>query len=205
MPVTTVWLARHGQSTWNREKIITGQLDPPLSPRGERQAQELARCLAGISLEAIYASTLDRSRRTAQAVAAGRGVPVAELPALREIHFGELQGRPRDGRDPAAARAWAARERDKRAFCPAGGESYDDLAARVLPCLTELLARHAGGRILLVGHRNTNRVLLQGLMEWSPEVAIAVRVRSDCCHLITLGAGAPVLETRRILAAEIFQ
>jgi broad specificity phosphatase PhoE len=205
MPVTCVWLARHGQSSWNREKIITGQLDPPLSPRGERQAEGLARCLADVPLEAIYASTLVRSRRTAQTVAVGRGVPVVELAALREIHFGELQGRPRDGRDPDVERAWAEREHDKRAFRPAGGESYDDLAARVLPCLTELLARHAGGRILIVGHRNTNRVLLQGLMGWSPEIAIAVRVRSDRCYQITLGAGTPRMETRPLVAAEIVQ
>jgi broad specificity phosphatase PhoE len=205
VPVTCVWLARHGQSIWNRDKRITGQLDPPLSPMGERQAEGLAHCLAEVPLEAIVASTLQRSLRTAQVVAAGRGLAVEALSALREIHFGELQGRPRDGRDPEAERAWAAREQDKRAFRPAGGESYAELTGRVLPCLAELLTRHKGGSILIVGHRNTNRALLQGLMGWSPGVAVTVRVRSDCCYMITLGTGAPRLETRRFGEAEVLQ
>lgn len=182
-----VYLARHGQSLWNRRRIITGQLDPDLAPDGELQARELAALLRDIPLTAVYASDLTRSRRTAEVVARSHDVELRVVGALREQHFGALQGRFRDERDPAAQLQWQARTAEPLAFQPEGGESFAELLRRVGPAARAIVAAHPSGAILIVGHRNTNRAILATLMGWSPEDAVAAAIRHDCLFRLQLG------------------
>jgi Histidine phosphatase superfamily (branch 1) len=52
--VTTLYLARHGQSEWNNQSRVTGQLDPGLSPKGQQQSEAIAQCLSDENIAAIY-------------------------------------------------------------------------------------------------------------------------------------------------------
>lgn len=173
---TLLYIARHGQSETNSERRITGQLDPGLSPAGREQAAMLARCLAGVAgdppIAAVYSSTLQRTVATAQPAAAALGLAPVALDALREIHSGVLQGRHRDERDPEAQALWTAWKSGPPSGRLPGGESFDDLVARVAPVLAMVLERHCGQGVLMVGHRGTNRVLLGQLLglpraEWT--------------------------------------
>ena len=83
---------RHGETTWNVDTRIQGQLDIGLNDTGRWQAGRLAQALAGEPISAIYASDLGRAFETAQHVARATGVPVIPEPGLRERHFGEFQG-----------------------------------------------------------------------------------------------------------------
>lgn len=86
-------LVRHGESEWNRIGRYQGQLDAPLSELGLRQAEALAKRLSTEKLDAIYASPLQRARRTADAIARYHpSVAVEEDAALLEIHHGDWQG-----------------------------------------------------------------------------------------------------------------
>lgn len=187
MSAATILLARHGQSEWNRCKRVTGQLDPELAPEGRAQALALAELLAGIRLSAVFASDLARSRETARPVAAAHGLEVQELAALRELHFGVLQGRFRDARDPAAAALWRARKADPLGFRPPKGETFAELSLRVGGAVRRILAVHLEGTVLIVGHRNTNRAILASLLGWSPEVAVAAAVRHDRLYRLQMG------------------
>src|SRR5947199_4246279 len=82
-PPTRLVLVRHGESTWNREHRIQGQLDPPLSEHGRAQAELVARRLAPSKPDAIYASDLQRALETAAPIAAATGVKVQQVPELR--------------------------------------------------------------------------------------------------------------------------
>jgi broad specificity phosphatase PhoE len=202
---TTVFLARHGQSLWNRCKRVTGQLNPELAPEGRAQARDLAELLRDVPLSAVFASDLVRSRETARLVAETQGHEVQEMPALRELHFGTLQGRFRDARDPEVEALWRARKADPVSFRAPGGETFAELTSRVGPAVREILAVHPDGTVLIVGHRNTNRAILATLLGWTPEVAVTAPIQHDCLYRVRVGDPPEVSATRfstRIAPAE---
>lgn len=191
---TKIFLARHGQSIYNAEKRLSGQLDPSLTPQGRCQAHLLARALQEEHLAAIYTSTLSRAIETARPTALAHGLLIQQRSALNELHFGILQGRFRDARDPTAQRLWTARRKEKVHYRFAGGETFADLAQRVLPCLDEILTHEAGKVVLIVAHRNTNLLLLSALLHWPLEVTLGFDMRNGHLYEILPGE-APCYKT----------
>jgi alpha-ribazole phosphatase/probable phosphoglycerate mutase len=148
--VTTILLARHGESDWNRDRRWQGHADRSLTERGRQQAQALAERLRDIRLDAIYASDLERARETARVVAEPRGMTVNELPALREVDVGSWSGLTRDEakeRYPADFARWAEGGAGWR-----DGETYEEMSTRVLTAVGEIVDRHSDGRVLIVAH-----------------------------------------------------
>src|SRR5712691_9865758 len=85
----SVVLARHGETAWSLSGRHTGTTDLPLTPRGEENARDLGRRLAGIHFDAIYSSPLQRARRTAELA----GFPDPQLTSLlREVDYGTYEG-----------------------------------------------------------------------------------------------------------------
>jgi 2,3-bisphosphoglycerate-dependent phosphoglycerate mutase len=83
---------RHGETSWNAEGRIQGQLDAALSERGREQAQALGRALAEEKIDELWSSDLSRARDTARALPAAARLGIKEDTRLRERHFGILQG-----------------------------------------------------------------------------------------------------------------
>ena len=90
--MTTVLLARHGETEWNREERYQGHADPPLNKTGRGQAEQLAEQLAQEPIEAVYASDLRRASETAEIVGARLGLRVDLEPGLREIDVERRSG-----------------------------------------------------------------------------------------------------------------
>ncbi|MGZ4411320.1 MAG: histidine phosphatase family protein, partial [Gaiellaceae bacterium] len=90
--LTTMLLARHGETDWNAERRFQGHADPQLNERGVEQARELARTLADVPLDAVYASDLRRASETARIAVESRRLRVHELRELREVDVGEWSG-----------------------------------------------------------------------------------------------------------------
>jgi 2,3-bisphosphoglycerate-dependent phosphoglycerate mutase len=193
--MTTLYVARHGQSEWNNQGRVTGQLDPGLSATGIEQSEGLARCLQGEALDAIYSSALRRTLATAAPTAATTGLPVVPLAALNEIHVGVLQGRFRDERDAEAQALWARWKADLWGACLPGGERFDQFARRVGAALQDILQRHEGQRVLIVGHSATNRVVLGTLLGWPRERWHELRPRNKYLYRLQLGAAEPEIAT----------
>ena len=194
---TTICLVRHGESELNRDKRISGQLDPPLSLEGVQESLALADQLQGVRLTAIYTSALIRAVETARPTADAQGLPIHTRGALNELHLGILQGRHRDERDPEAQALWEERKKDKIHYRVPGGETFAELAERVIGCLDEILAAEAGGTILIVGHRTTNRALFGALLNWPKEQWLSLNFRHKYLYEITTGA-QPQLATIRL-------
>ena len=157
--VARVLAIRHGETTWNVDTRIQGQLDVGLNDTGRWQAERLARALAEEPIQAIYASDLGRAHDTAMAISRVCGVAVTAEPGLRERHFGEFQGKTFAEIEavlPEQARLWRTRD---PAFAPTGGESLLQLRERVVATAEKLAARHAGELIVLVGHGGVMDVL----------------------------------------------
>jgi alpha-ribazole phosphatase len=113
---------------------------------------------------AIYASPLLRTRQTAEAVARRVGLSVQLEPAFREIEYGEWDGRPAAeirATDRARYEAWVARPAE---VAPPGGETAAAIAARAVPALEAVVRRHPEGRVLVVSHKATIRVLVCALL-----------------------------------------
>lgn len=150
---TRLCLVRHGETAWNAERRIQGQLDVPLSTAGHAQARAAANALAREDFSAIYSSDLARALHTAEAAAHRLKLPICRQPALRERHYGVLQTltfAEFAQHHPQAHTRFLARE---EAFAlPGGGESLHRFAARVHRCVDEIVAAHSGGRVLVVTH-----------------------------------------------------
>ncbi|WP_026604506.1 histidine phosphatase family protein [Methylomonas sp. 11b] len=190
-----IYLARHGQSELNLQKRISGQADASLAAKGLEQAQALADVLKQETLSAIYSSSLTRAIQTASPTATMHRLSIQKLDDLREIGLGILEGRHVDKRDPEACRLWAARELDKQGFSVPGSEGYLAFTARVLGCLDSLLS-NSRGAILLVGHRNTNEVILARLLANDFSCAAEINVKNKYLYVIDLAARPEVMTIR---------
>ena len=153
-------LVRHGQSTWNREHRIQGQLDPPLSTEGRRQAELVGRRLAGRRIEGFYASDLKRAWETAQAIGAAIGVAPVASPGLREIYLGEWEGLRTDELAQRFPDAWARWNEEPDWDLVPGGEGAEAFESRVAAALDAILERHAHGDVLAVTHGGVIQVAL---------------------------------------------
>ncbi|HEX3255661.1 MAG TPA: histidine phosphatase family protein, partial [Gaiellaceae bacterium] len=148
--MTTVYLARHGESDWNVERRWQGHADRPLTDRGREQARDLAARLADLELDAVYSSDLRRAWETAEPVAASHGLEVIRLPELREVDVGSWCGLTRDEcaeRFPDAFARW----RDGGSGWE-DGESYEEMGERIVAVVQRLAADHPDGSILVVSH-----------------------------------------------------
>jgi broad specificity phosphatase PhoE len=146
--VTTILLARHGETDWNREGRFQGWADPPLNDAGRAQARELADRLRDSPFDAVYSSDLRRAHETADIVAAPHDVPVVTDPGLREIDVGSWSGLTRgeiEERFPGTDHH--------------DGESREDHLARVLAAVERIARAHVGERILIVSHGGSLRAL----------------------------------------------
>src|SRR5881275_129291 len=90
--MTTLLLARHGETDWNREGRWQGWADPPLNETGRDQARQLAELLRSTPFDAVYSSDLQRAHETALIVAEPHTVPVLVDRGLREIDIGSWSG-----------------------------------------------------------------------------------------------------------------
>jgi broad specificity phosphatase PhoE len=155
--LTTILLARHGESDWNHTKRWQGHADRPLTELGREQARVLAGHLAGTDLDAVYSSDLQRARETAEIVAATRGLDVTTVPELREVDVGSWSGLTRteaQARFPEGFARWVAGREGW-----ADGETYEELGERVVGAVRRLAADHPNGRVLVVAHGGSIRAV----------------------------------------------
>ncbi len=143
-------LVRHGESSGNRDRIYaTSPHDLPLTELGYRQAQESARRIAELFRpELVVTSAYRRASETARIIAGALALPLEIEPNLHEREIGAHRGREYDSfltepdYDPQRPWAWK----------PDGGESYEDVQARVAPILDRLAAAHPAKDVIVVSH-----------------------------------------------------
>ncbi|MCU0266714.1 MAG: bifunctional RNase H/acid phosphatase [Actinomycetia bacterium] len=161
-PPTTFRLLRHGQTEHTREKRFSGSggADPGLTDVGLGQARAALALLRGRPVDTVVASPLRRTRETAAVVAAALGHEVRVEDGLRECAFGEWEGltfaEVEEGW-PDELAAWLG----STAVTPPGGESFDEVAARVRRTRDRLIARHPGRALLLVTHVTPIKTLVR--------------------------------------------
>lgn len=141
----TVYLARHGQTEENLQRIFQGHLPGRLTEEGRRQAVELGQRLSDVPIDAVLSSDLQRVKDTVTLAVGKRDLPWQTTPLLREICWGSWTGLPIDSVD--------------RTRIPADAETREQLYARAEQCVRYIREHYAGQTILVVAHGLINRSL----------------------------------------------
>lgn len=149
---TRICLVRHGETEWNAERRLQGQIDIELNATGRRQAVAAGRWLRGAGVTAIYASDLKRAWATAQAIGEALALVPVAAPEMRERCYGIFQGLTyAEAREkyPEAYAAFEARQADCNFET---GETLNEMYRRVTACLVRIAAAHPGEQVVVVLH-----------------------------------------------------
>ncbi len=169
-----LFLARHGQTVWNRERRLQGQLDSPLTDAGVEHARAVARRLEGAGVGLICTSPLGRARRTAEIIAEALGVEVVQVDELAEIHHGSFAGRTWDELEELSPGIRELRSENRYGWAFPGGESYASARPRAIRALDECF--WAGdGPPLIVSHEMIGRLLRAAMLGYGHADALALR------------------------------
>lgn len=162
---TELLLIRHGQTDWNLEDKIQGQIDIPLNDHGHRQAQLVAQALATRDIEHVYASDLKRALSTAKAIGTIIQKPIISIAGLKEMHAGQAQGLTESQRD-ALYREWRQwltklpfKERAHHPEWPQG-ESKNQVFYRAHKSLIDIAHKHPHARVAVVTHSGVIHTLI---------------------------------------------
>ena len=153
MEATRIIAVRHGETSWNVDARIQGQLDIQLNDTGRWQARRVGHALSSEQLAAVYSSDLCRAHETARAIGEAARIPVVPHPGLRERRFGLFEGKTFDEIHlnwPDHAQNW--KKRIPEWAPPEGGESLLQLRERVSRTVADLASRHRGEQIAVVAH-----------------------------------------------------
>jgi alpha-ribazole phosphatase len=195
----SLYLVRHGQTDYSLHNRLCGAIDPPLNEHGLAMAEALAASYGagpdGKGWTAIWASPMLRTRQTAEPTAARAGIGLTIDEGLREIAYGEWEGRAEsdvEHEDGARFRAWQAHP---GWVAPPGGETGNQIAIRALAVVERIRAQHADGKVLVVSHKATLRVLLCALMGIDVD-SFRVRVAQKVCavSIVDFKSSGPLLQ-----------
>lgn len=191
---TDLYLIRHGQTATNRARLIQGWNNEPLNALGRWQAQRIGERLAGVGLQALYASPLGRAHETALFVGRAAGLDVTLVDGLREIDTGSvsgLHGAQFMLRHPRLLWAWL---RDDARLAFPNGEILTSFYARSWQVIDELVARHSGRALAVVSHGGIISGYLSLLLRGRASNRIAWRLRNgSICHVRWQDGGPPRL------------
>ena len=169
----TILLARHGETVWNKDGIIIGNSDSPLTEKGKSDVLKLAASAAEYHIEKIISSPLARALKTSELYATiVKPTPeIIIMNQLTELSAGIYQGKKRKelllkGKD--LRESWKAR--------PPEGESYTDAEKRVMELIEWLHSKMNANTILIVGHAGINRVFLKCYQNMNAEEAMKTRI-----------------------------
>jgi broad specificity phosphatase PhoE len=156
--MTTLFVARHGQTDWNLERRWQGWADPSLNATGRVQAAAVGEAIAGSGIGAVVSSDLRRASETAE-IAAGRlGLAVELDPRLREVDVGEWSGLTHGEVESRYPQGLERRRSGLTGWLE--GEELVEMAARVVAALLEIGGRDRDGPVLVVTHGGPVRAVL---------------------------------------------
>lgn len=175
----TLYVARHGETDWNKSNRVLGRTDAQLNETGLVQASQLVQTLHAVRLRAVFASPLIRAAEIGRMVAEDHGLVCQTDERLIEMDFGRMEGFQRD--DPE----YLAEKRKLFARYP-GGESYFQAAARVYSFLDDLKRTGGDGNILVVTHNGICRVSATYFLDMTEEKFMSYSMKNCEVRVFTL-------------------
>jgi broad specificity phosphatase PhoE len=181
-------LARHGETDWNAMNIIQGQQDRPLNLRGLEQSKNLFFLLNPISLKRIVCSTLQRTIQTAIPISIEKNMQLEKRSELNEIRLGVFEGQHKEEiSDDFLRKCYQSFSDDEvNIVPPGGGESLRMVDKRLRNLVADCIDIVSNsGHVLVVGHRNVNKMIIKNLMGLSLEEGYQVEHKNSWLYLFT--------------------
>ena len=159
-PHTRIYLIRHGQVAGFDQARYNGQTDVALTDLGVEQYHVMKERLADKKISACYSSDLSRCAIGADIICSQYGIEPVKRRELRELNVGLWEGMTWQEIQSKWPNQWQARLADLVNYRVPQGENPLDVQARLLPVIREIVQRHCGQEILVVGHGGVNRIVL---------------------------------------------
>ena len=178
----TAYFIRHGETEFNRDMRLQGWLDSPLSDRGRAQVRSLAQPLRALGIRFAWVSPLGRAQETGEILRQELRIRLETLDELREVSFGDFEGKTLPELDRIYPGQWEARQADKWSYCPPGGEANKDAVPRgrnVVRRIEEYPEKEAA---LIVAHFAINRIILALLAGLSPRETVEMNIPHDVIY-----------------------
>ena len=178
-----IYFVRHGETDWNKERKIQGQVDIPLNEFGRHLARETAKGLRDVPFDVCFTSPLGRARETAQIILQGRDVPILEDKRILEMNFGVLEGK------CCSNEGWDVPDSFQMFFddpvhyqAPEGGEDFQAVRERTGDFLNWLFAQeqYRDSTVLVTTHGAAMAGLLNNLKKKPLAEYWGVGVHKNC-------------------------
>ena len=178
-------LARHGETDWNSLGLVQGQQDRPLSPIGYRQRKNLFFRLFAVPIHHIFASTLQRTIQTALPISEEKGIAIEKTDSFNEAKLGVFEGENKlNFSDSFSENMYNDFIHDEvNIVLPGGGENLKMVHERIKEPLKEVLHSVNEGNVLLIAHRNVNKMILQNLLGLTFEEGYHVEHKNDWLYI----------------------
>lgn len=186
-------LVRHGQSTFNAEHRIQGQLDPPLTDLGQQEAAAAATRFRADTVAGFYCSPLMRAHQTAAAIGRALGREPERVPGLMEIWLGSWQGRTGAELAREEPELWEQWTTFSSWDLVPGSEGRVRFTDRVSTTLHELWARHPEGDVVCVTHGGVVQVALHEAIGRIPDGQFPFRIENASISVLITVRGRIVI------------
>ena len=199
-----LYFMRHGETVWNTERRYQGMTDIELSEEGLRQAECAAKRFKNIKIDKIYASPLKRAMKTAEKIAAEKGLEIISEDNFREIHFGEWEGKTVPELTEKYGESYTNFIREPHKYGFPGEGSVENVINRIKPGIDRLIAEEEGN-VLIVSHGGIIRLMIMYIMgldsSWFTKMWInntgvsIIEIKDGRKLLLTLNDSAHLAET----------
>ena len=159
-PHTRIHLIRHGQVAGFDQPRYNGQTDVALTDFGVEQYHRIRERLADTKISACYTSDLTRCTIGADIICRALGIEPVARRELRELNIGVWEGLTWQDIRTTWPEGWQARLDDLVNYRVPQGENLLDVEKRVMPVINDIVERHKGQEVLVVGHGGVNRIIL---------------------------------------------
>ncbi len=187
--MTTFLLVRHAETDAVGKSLAGWQSGHRLNATGKEQAQQLARSLSRLPIQAIYTSPLERAVETAEAIAVQHGLTPAIRETLGEIHFGEWEGR--TFAELTDDSEWHRFNVARSLVRAPNGEVMIEVQTRMLREVEELRSRHDIGNVVLVSHLDPLRALVAHYLGMPLDLILRFELRPASVSLVRFSDGIP--------------
>ncbi len=187
--MTTLYLVRHGQTSWNREEVFRGRADIPLNEAGRKEALLTGKYLRRVKTDSIYSSPLCRAVETAEAIARYQDREVQISEGLIDIDFGRWQGISHEEVRKRYGELYRQWKHSPHLVRFPGGESLEDVRERALRMIDDIVPDHGDETLVMVSHRVVNKTMLCGLLGLDNSHFWQIGQDTGCINLLEFGEG----------------
>lgn len=158
--MVTLYITRHGETVWNREKRMQGWLDSDLTEKGEENAKSLGEKLKNTDFTAIFSSPSGRTKATTKLIRGDRDIPIIYDENLKEINMGDWEGKELLSIKEMYPLEYESFWNTPHLYKPVGGETFEETQERAIQVLNRIENNYKSGNILIVTHSVVIKCLL---------------------------------------------